>query len=63
MVDGKSQQDSVIALVGLHFLPKSWCQLDMQLYIALLPACLADTQSQPVCAITYPVNLASQGDF
>lgn len=36
---------------------------DVQLYVTLCPAFLADTQFQPVCAITYPVNLASQGDF
>lgn len=42
---------------------KSGFSLDTQLFGgAVWPDFLADT-NHPVCAITYPVNLASQGDF
>lgn len=62
MVDGDLKQDGDVVLGGLHLLSHSF-PLDIQLYVALNPAFLADTQFHPVCAITYPVNLASQGDF
>lgn len=58
---GDLKQDGVIVPVGLQL--TSCFPFDMRLYVAPCPAFLADAKFQPVSAITYPVNLASQGDF
>lgn len=41
---------------------KTCFSFDIERYVAARPAYLAVTV-QAVCATTYPVNLASQGDF